>query len=283
MTTETDQLSRVGTIAREKDPDRFLLAMLSPQEAREDIFSLIAFNHEIAKTRDTVSEGMLGQIRLQWWREAIEECFEGQPRRHEVVMPLSVAIQRKDLPKDLMLALIDAREQDLDETIFVGEEDLHSYAETTGGIITELMVRSLIKDDEASNKAARHVGTAWALVGLMRALPFQLRQRRVFLPNSLQNKHGLSDKDLFKGQSTEGIRAAVQDICSMAEKELSAARSLRRQCRKEAFPVLQQATLCNSYLGQLNKAGYDPFSVKLANKPGFRILKLLVNRLTNRF
>ena len=118
MTTPPN-LSACGTIAFEKDKDRFLVAMTAPELVRESLFALLAFNHEIAKTRESVSEIMLGQIRLQWWREAVEECFEGTPRRHEVVQPLHEAVAHHQLSRDLLDRMIDAREQDIGKRISV--------------------------------------------------------------------------------------------------------------------------------------------------------------------
>ena len=58
---------------RRLDPDRYLLAMLAPENTRAALFSIYAFNTEIARIRESVSEALLGHIRLQWWRDALEQ------------------------------------------------------------------------------------------------------------------------------------------------------------------------------------------------------------------
>ena len=59
------------------------------------MFALYAFNYEIARVREIVREPMLGQIRLQWWREAVSAAFSGMPpRQHEVVLPLKLGWPR---------------------------------------------------------------------------------------------------------------------------------------------------------------------------------------------
>ena len=77
--------------ARAADPDRYLCALFADAPRRGALFALILFNAEIARVREVVSEPMLGQIRLQWWREAIDEIYRGQGRRHEVADPLAAA------------------------------------------------------------------------------------------------------------------------------------------------------------------------------------------------
>lgn len=283
MTASMDAMSRVAQIAHEKDPDRFLIAMLAPVPKRESLCALIAFNHEIAKTRDTVSEPMLGQIRLQWWREAIAECYAGQPRLHEVVQPLHETITRHDIPRDLLDALIDIREQDLDDQELKTSEDLLAYARTTGGTLTEITTIVLSGNQPDARTAASHIGTAWALVGLMRALPFHLRQKRNFLPRDIIAKHNISPQDLSELRETKPLFDAVRDVCDMAREELKAARRLSSQVPNAAKPVLRLASLCESYLTQLKKAGYNPYSPRLAQKPAFRAFPILIKGLLGQY
>src|SRR3546814_16622414 len=78
------RLSYCASQLRRYDPDRFLTALFAPPERRESLFAIYAFNLEIAKTREVISEPMLGQIRLQWWRDSITQIYLGQPPHHAV-------------------------------------------------------------------------------------------------------------------------------------------------------------------------------------------------------
>src|SRR3546814_5074662 len=96
-------------------PDRYLASLFAPEAQREDLFALYAFNYEVAKTAEVVSEPMIGQIRLQWWRESLAGIYEGRARQHEVVQPLARAVAARALPRALLETIIDAREFDLDQ------------------------------------------------------------------------------------------------------------------------------------------------------------------------
>src|ERR1041385_2992054 len=61
--------SPLAALCRRHDRDRYQTALFAPADRREALFALYAFNYEIARVREIVSEPMLGQIRLQWWRE----------------------------------------------------------------------------------------------------------------------------------------------------------------------------------------------------------------------
>src|ERR1700721_1302405 len=85
---------------RRYDRDRFLATLFAPASLRPDLWALLAFNLETARVREVVSQPILGQIRLQWWRDAIEEIYDGKPaRRHEVATPLAETIKRHGLSR----------------------------------------------------------------------------------------------------------------------------------------------------------------------------------------
>src|SRR6202030_2870644 len=93
-------LSAVAALVRRHDRDRFQSALFAPAARRETLFALYAFNYEIARVRESVQEPMLGQIRLQWWREAIAAAFEGgHVRNHIVVEPLTAIIRELALSR----------------------------------------------------------------------------------------------------------------------------------------------------------------------------------------
>ena len=106
-------LSYCALEVRRHDPERFLTCLFAPAERREALFALYAFNQEVAKTRAIVSEPLLGEIRLTWWREAIAQIYEGTPLQHAVVRALAEAVRAHDLPRAPFDRLIEARGQDL--------------------------------------------------------------------------------------------------------------------------------------------------------------------------
>ena len=177
-------LSYCGQIVRDYDPDRFLLSMFAPATVREDLWALFAFNHEIAKTREVVTETQLGLIRLQWWREAIAALYGEQTERgvpeHEVVRPLAEAIKRHNLPREHFDKLIYAREFDLEDVLPGNLEGLLNYADFTTTPLMKLAVQ--ICGDDPEMELVQPVAVNYALMGILRAVPTHARQRRCYLP-----------------------------------------------------------------------------------------------------
>lgn len=174
-------LSYCGELVRAHDPDRFLISLFAPEKRREALWALFAFNHEIAKTREVVSDPTLGRIRLQWWMDSIVALYAGHaPPEHEILKPLALAIKEYDLPRAEFETLIAARNIDLDAQTFSDAQGLLSYAEATSAPLMELALR--IEGREIAAEPVQAVATNYAIAGLLRAAPYRKIQGWDMLP-----------------------------------------------------------------------------------------------------
>jgi NADH dehydrogenase [ubiquinone] 1 alpha subcomplex assembly factor 6 len=249
---------------RQHDRDRYLTTLFAPAERRADLIALYSFNFEVAKTREIVQEPLLGRIRLQWWRESIDAIYRGLPlRKHEVVEPLAAAIRRHGLTRYHFDRLIDAREADLEEAP-ASLDALEVYAEDTAARLVRLALEILDTRDEAAGKAGRHLGIAWALTGVLRALPVQARLRRVSLPADLIAEAGLDVARFLELKSSPALYQVVEQLAERAREHLAAARAARPAISRRALSALLIGTLADTHLGRIARAGYDPFARDLA-------------------
>ena len=276
-------LSYCGAEVRRHDPDRFLTALFAPAERREHLFALYAFNLEVARTREMVSEALLGRMRLAWWRETIDEIYAGHPRRHEVASALAQAVARARLSRSHFDRLIDAREADLDDAPPASLEALVSYAEATSSSVVALALEVLGVRGEAATAAAREVGIAWALVGLLRAVPFHAQRRRLYMPQDLMAAAGAKAGELFERGRTSGLALVVKQVAARARERLAAARQLRPTLPRAAMPALLPATLADAYLAELRRKGFDPFALDQRRKSPLTPLRLTVAAALGRY
>jgi NADH dehydrogenase [ubiquinone] 1 alpha subcomplex assembly factor 6 len=249
---------------RRHDRERYLTALFAPADRRADLLALYAFNLEIARTRESVRESMLGQIRLQWWRDALDEIQAAKPpRRHQVVEPLADAIRRHNLPRDAFERLLLARERDLDDTPFQTLGELEAYADGTSGALIALALMILGTPDAEMLARSRQVGRGYALVGLLRAIPFHARQHRCLLPDDVLARHGMDRDAVLAMTRSSGLAAAVAEIASVAEAGLKPVRATAA-----AWPALAPAVLARRHLKTLRRVKYDVFAPSLAAEPG---------------
>lgn len=268
---------------RNNDPDRFVLAMLAPETARDALLALYAFNIEIARTRELVSEAMLGEIRLQWWRDEVEAIYAGGTLRHGISGALRDVVQEFRLPRDYFDSLIDARASDLDDAPPATMNDLLRYAESTTAPLLALALEIVGVASPEAKEAVRRTGIAWSLSGLLRALPFQLRARRHYFPRDLFDRHGVVMRDLLDLKSSAALNSAVEEVCEVALGEVQGARDLRPQVERTAVPILIQARFAEIYLRRFATVGYDPFHPQLAGPPAMMVWRLAWTKFRNRY
>lgn len=228
MSDELDDDGLCAAAVEAHDHDRWLAALFAPDARRPGLMALYAFNLEVARVRETVREPMLGEIRLQWWRETLEGCAAGQPREQPVARALARHVSASDAWPRLQ-ALIDARTADLDAG---PPADLAAYAAGTAGNLTEAAAILLGHADSGTLAAARAAGTAYALVGLVRAAPFLAAHGRPWI-----------------GEREEAALLAA------AAGHLAQAR--RARVPRGALAALLPATIAGLYLGRL-QADRDP-------------------------
>lgn len=280
MNAVDESLETCLATVRGLDHDRFLTLLVVPGGQRPALTVLYAFNAEIARVRETVSEPMLGQIRLQWWREAVEALERGDVRGHEVL----TALAGMGLPAAPLIGLIDARERDLDDEPFADMAALESHAEATSGGLMNLAVFALAGGDAAAAAAGtiRLAGIAYALTGLLRALPAHASQGRLYLPLDLLRKHDVDPHRIFAGETPEGLRAIVDEIATRARGLLAEARASGKIDRI-ILPALLPASLCDRYLDLMTAPGFDPFRDPTEVPAYRRQLRLVGRSLIGRF
>ncbi len=150
-------LSRVGELVRQHDPDRFFTTLFAPQPQRDALWALYAFNHELARARETVREPMMALIRLQWWREIVE----GARRRHEVADPVRDALDAGALRAPDLLTLIEGREADPPQT----PDEWRTHVDATAGALAVAAAHALGAD---MTEAIRAAGAAYGAAGTLR-------------------------------------------------------------------------------------------------------------------
>jgi len=269
---ESSTPSSLAALVRQHDRDRFATALFAPEQRRENLFALYAFNYELAKVRESVREPMMGRVRLQWWRDTLAEIAAGQlPRRHEVAEPLARAIRTHHLSQSALVRMIDAREQDLlpdPPTTFTQLED---YVDATGGGLNFLALQALAVDDsrKLAAIAARHIGVGYALAGVLRATAFNAQFGRSLIPMDLDpGRHALG------GKTTKVLREAAAVIVEAAQARFEKARALSDEIPEAALPVLLPAVVAERWLALIDGADYDLFAPRIVRPDPWRGLRL---------
>ncbi len=222
-------MSDYAGIIRQAAPDRYFSALYASADARSDLFALYAFDAEIAGIRSKVSTAMLGEVRLQWWRDALAN---GQPQGNPLATDIISLMGRRQLPIQALLDLLDARIFDLYDDPFPTANDLEGYAGETRGRILSLASAILAPDLPQTGPAADaagHGGVALLLRDALFDFDANAATGQVFLPGDLSarlSEEATSDAgfDAVAGELRERALAHIGAFLLAAEAIPAAAR-----------------------------------------------------------
>ena len=235
-------LSPIAAFARAHDPDRFLAALFAPPERREAIFTLIAFNHELARAREAANHPVAALIRLQWWRDALDEVLAGKPaRRHEVAAPLHAALTAGSLDPVALGAMIDAREAEAEEAGIPTEAEFVTWLRGTAGGFAYAAGLALGGSAEEAEKL-RALGAAYGLAGVLRSVTAHAAQGRCLLPLDRLATAGLNAEAVISAPMAPALSALCAEMAAEGVEALqSAPRDAPKGLMAAALPVVLAA------------------------------------------
>jgi 15-cis-phytoene synthase len=212
------------------DKDRYLSCLFAPEAARPHLLALYAFNVEITRIREVLSEPQIGLVRQQWWLDSIDGIFAGNMPEHPVALALARAIEFAKLPKEPLHNLIIAHEFDLYDDAVASLNDLEGYLGETSSSLMQMA--ALILGVGAADVAGL-AGVAFGIAGVLRG------GRESFLP-----------ADMVQGF---GEAETIKRLCAHARKRLGEARAMK--VAPDVLPALLPASLTELYLARIERGG----------------------------
>lgn len=148
----------VRAAARAGERDRYLAALLAPGGLRTDLIALAAFSAELHRARDVVREPMMGEIRLQWWRDALPALARGERTANPVADALGAAMLRHNLMPAELEPSIEARSLELQ-----GGHDEQSVADAEAALFTAALLVLGVPAAPASDALCAEAGVAYGV------------------------------------------------------------------------------------------------------------------------
>jgi phytoene synthase len=266
----------VRAIARGEDPDRYASALFAPPASRDHLFALYAFNVELARIGEQVSEPQLGEIRLQWWRDALDRACGGEATGHPVVDALGFAVRDCGLSRSSLADLIDARRFDVSVKTMPDTVALDDYLAKTAAplfkLAAEITAGSLTEEFRSMEPAIRAAGIAYGLTGLMRALPVHRARGRVDVPADALLRHGTSPAKILAGEKSQGLTELLAEFRKTAHGALTSARRHVATLPPAARTAFLPLALVKPYLSSLQRV--DPLRQVADINPLYRLWRL---------
>jgi 15-cis-phytoene synthase len=265
-----DSAAFCADLVRTHDFARYASTLFVAAAARRALLSIYAFNVEISRVRDQVSQPLPGEIRLQWWTDMLAGAGHGEVEGNPVAAELLQTIKAFRLPVEPLSRLIEEHQFDLYNDPMPSMAALEGYLDATSSALFSLAARVMAPMSEEIDHLARHAGLAQGMVQAIATLPLDAARRQLFVPLQLLESHGSGIEEVFAGKQTPKARGAIDQLIGEADEHLKTALSLLPRVPPEVRPVFLPLAVVRGDLKRMSRADSDPFVVRVT--PRLRIL-----------
>lgn len=277
----------VRDAARDGEPDRTIAALFAPADAQPGLLAVAGFAAEVGRIGFQVREPMMGEIRLQWWRDALTQGRAGARSGHPVADALVAAIVRHALPHEPFERILEARGADVSNHLFADDVALDDYLAATEGLVFALGVAILTGPEVAAHPGLRSAGLAYGLARGLGRMPAALRHGAVLLPQTRLAEAGVSPEALEQRPVSAEIEAAADLIARGLELRARAALDQARlelaEVKRAALPALLPLAMVEPYFAVQNRRGYRRLTQVVEPTPLTRLWRLWRGQRRGRF
>ncbi|WP_315778626.1 MULTISPECIES: phytoene/squalene synthase family protein [unclassified Bradyrhizobium] len=246
-------------LVREHDFDRYASTLFVGPEIRRALLSLYAFNVEVTRIRDLVSQPLPGEVRQQWWRDTLTGLEHGGVEGNPVAAELLYTVQRYALPIERLTRLVDEHQFDLYNDPMPTMAALDGHLGDTRGALFALAAQITAPPFAGADHLAHHAGIALGIMQVIASLPRDVAHRQLYVPLDLLSQHGVGQEEIFAGKPTRAIRALLADLRGQARQHLDHTMELAREAPPAVRPVLLPLALVRRDLTRAERRNDDPF------------------------
>jgi phytoene synthase len=251
-----------ASLVRGADFERYATTLFVPPEPRRALLALFAFNIEIARIRDQISQPLAGEIRLQWWSDLLAGTAHGEAAGNPVAAELMRAVDRHVLPQERLGRMIDAHRFDLYDEPMQTMAELEGYLLDTASALFAL--GGLVLGVEAGDELVRHAGLAFGLTRIVEALPRHASRGQFYLPLDEIGAAGVAPADILAGKSTAELQRYLQGLAGQARQHLRLAVEALARDRTPARAAFLPLALIYRKLRRIGADEFKPYEVRQA-------------------
>ena len=253
-------------LVRSHDFPRYASTLFVPAPQRRALLALYAFNVEISRVREQVSQPLTGEVRLQWWTDMLAGAGHGGVEGNPVAAELKLAIRSFRLPAERLSRLIDEHQFDLYNDPMPSMAALEGYINDTACALFSLGAGIAGCQSEEIEHLARHAGLAQGITQVISALPLDAPRRQLFVPLQLLESQGSGMEEVFFGKETPKVRAALDQLIAEARGHLTTAFALLAGAPPAVRQVFLPLALVSRDLKRMSRADSDPFALRVTSR-----------------
>jgi 15-cis-phytoene synthase len=259
----SDSAGFCADLVRTHDFARYASTLFVPADLRRPLLALYAFNAEISRVREQVTQPLSGEVRMQWWTDMLRGAGHGGVEGNPVAAELLLTIRNFHLPVEPLTRLIEEHQFDLYNDPMPSMAALEGYINDTAAALFMLAAAIAARPSPEIEHLARHAGLAQGFSQVIANLPFDGARRQLFVPLQVLQQHGSGIEEVFAGKQTPKLRAALDQLIGEAQRHLKTAFALLADVAPEVRPIFLPLALARRDLVRMSRADTDPFMLRM--------------------
>ena len=284
-------------LVKRRDYEHYLTSLLLPDRVRPMGFALRALSIEISSIRDNVSDSRIGKMRIQFWKDAVDNFQKAKetsgslencriPNNPVLIELHKCLLQHPHISFELLHRLVQSREIFMSDQRqpFKSMDDVERYSEYAFSSINNILLESLIDSDDKLelNGHARHsanqLGKAEGIITILKGLPYNISRKSVYLPQNLLVSHKISTENIIRGIKNEELFHVIEVCAAAAEENLENCRFRKKYLNNDEKRIMLAAVPIDSYLSKLSKVKCNIYDKDLLKKDAWLPFKLYVQK-----
>jgi len=258
-----------------RDTNFYYSFLVLPPEKRRAIVAVWDFCRAVDDGVDEAPDAEAATRETERWRRELAAVFDGAARGQEASGPttrqgqaLAPLIERFNLPRRAFDALIEGVEMDLGSRRYETFADLYEYCIRVASAVGLMCVEIFGYRDPRAREYATELGVALQLTNILRDVPGDLAQGRLYIPLEDLRRHGVTEDDLKSEAANAGhgirsarVRALLQQQGDRARDYYRrAAAALPRADARRLVAAEIMGAIYRGILDRIEQRDYDVFT-----------------------
>jgi phytoene synthase len=261
----TERLPRVPVsrqIARRSKSNLALALSTLPRRRKQDMLTFYAFCRVIDDIADEPVDTVEERGRaLDEWRQGLRHGFT---KPDELQDELDAVIRRYDIPRNLLVEIVDGVACDLTQSRYETYEELLAYCYKVACVVGLVSIEIFGYKDPACKEYSVALGYALQLTNIIRDVGEDARNGRIYLPQEDMRRFGVTEEQLMRGVHTPEFVALMQfqhdrarDFYEKAETLLPA------EDRQTMLAAEMMAQVYSEILEKIRKRAFQVFGPRI--------------------
>lgn len=260
------------------------------KEQRDALEHVYEFCRVVDDVVDERPEGAAGEAKarqeLRMWRTEVARVYEDPyvetvGPQTELGRGLCLTRAYFDYPREAFDEIIAGVEMDLEQSTYADLDELRLYCYRVASCVGFLCIAIFGDQTPAARKYAEHLGLALQYTNILRDVAEDAARGRVYLPQTLLARHGLTNADIFESRYDDRFVALATDFADAAEREYRRAwEALRAADRRALLPAEIMGRTYYRILGEIRERNYNVFTrrASLRRRDKLKVAALAIAR-----